>query len=362
MSSRTSYPADRRGHLQDSHHSPARTCLLEPSVGPTGPRGGRSDLGGRKRVTATTPFSVQVLRPADVAKVDDDVRRLAFQGKSGDVQVWQCFIQSSTRTPPVVKAPSSVTPELVRPSVRQPMPQRQPIPDIRSRGARAPVRAPRGPHQARLPRRRGADVQALHVTAPGGRSCPVDESRPAGRVAPGGRAGARRVGGRPSGRSGPRTATGVRSGWPGPTRGHGTGRSSPRASSRRSSGRPRAATAGDRARPLIGVPLAGTGAGGLANVGARSSRPSCRRSSRRRRELGVDVALVVFDEQDHAAVQRGAGGTGARRRPYLTEEQIRRADSSVRLAADGHLALFLGAGVSVAAGLPTGKVCSTTCP
>lgn len=70
-----------------------------------------------------------------------------------------------------------------------------------------------------------------------------------------------------------------------------------------------------RARRLIGVPLAGTGAGGLSNrrgevvealVPVLGDVAQC---------TGVDVALVLADDQDHAAVQacrsRLTGGPGA---------------------------------------------------
>lgn len=110
---------------------------------------------------------------------------------------------------------------------------------------------------------------------------------------------------------------------------------------------------GDRARPLIGVPLAGTGDGGLdrrRGEVVEAVVPALREVAAR---LGVDVALVVYDEQDHAAVQsrrRGSGGPGT---GVLTEGQMERADQLGELAANGHLALFIGAGVSIAAGLPS---------
>ena len=112
-------------------------------------------------------------------------------------------------------------------------------------------------------------------------------------------------------------------------------------------------TVGDRARPLVGVPLAGTGAGGLdqrRGEVVEAVVPALQEVAKR---VGVDVALVVYDEQDHAAVQsrrRGDGGPGTE---VLTEEQISRADDLGELAAKGHLALFMGAGVSIAAGLPS---------
>lgn len=107
----------------------------------------------------------------------------------------------------------------------------------------------------------------------------------------------------------------------------------------------------NRELPLIGVPLAGSGAGGLATRRGEivtALVPALQDVARRK---GVDVALVLFDDQDHAAVQaeRVAGpGVGV-----LTDEEVDQADELGRRAAAGHLVLFLGAGVSMAAGLPS---------
>jgi hypothetical protein len=72
------------------------------------------------------------------------------------------------------------------------------------------------------------------------------------------------------------------------------------------------------------------------------------------RRTGVDVALVLADDEDHAAVQacrsRLDGGPGA---GVLTADAVKHADELGVAAANGHLVLFLGAGVSLAAGLPT---------
>jgi len=100
--------------------------------------------------------------------------------------------------------------------------------------------------------------------------------------------------------------------------------------------------------PLIAMPLVGTGAGGLKH---------------RRGELievllprlhavaqGFDIALVLWDARDLAAVQD-------RRRdktdwPDLTDPLRDEADALGRLAGNGRLSLFIGAGVSTPVGLP----------
>ncbi|WP_349269886.1 hypothetical protein MPNTM1_00395 [Mycolicibacterium parafortuitum] len=104
---------------------------------------------------------------------------------------------------------------------------------------------------------------------------------------------------------------------------------------------------GGRARPLIGLPLPGTGAGGLAT---RRGEVIDRLLERfRRGQLQIDVALILFDRRDFAAVQE-------RRRsmewPELSDGLRDHADRLGRLAARRELSLFLGAGISMPVGLP----------
>lgn len=105
-----------------------------------------------------------------------------------------------------------------------------------------------------------------------------------------------------------------------------------------------------RSKRLVGMPLVGTGSGGaggwrgdvivallphLVDLAAR---------------VDVDVALVLGDPRDHSATQ------AVRRRCIerwpLDEDLLRRADDLAALALQGRLALFVGAGVSRAAGMP----------
>lgn len=101
------------------------------------------------------------------------------------------------------------------------------------------------------------------------------------------------------------------------------------------------------ARPLIGVPLVGTGEGGLG--GRRGEVINAVLHRHRYSNSDTDIAMILQDRRDVAAVQ-------ARRRdgdwPDLSDGLREHADRLGRLAASGQLALFIGAGVSIPAGLP----------
>ncbi|HEX6516699.1 MAG TPA: SIR2 family protein [Nocardioidaceae bacterium] len=104
-----------------------------------------------------------------------------------------------------------------------------------------------------------------------------------------------------------------------------------------------------RSLPLVGLPLVGTGAGGLrldrGSVVARLV-PELRRVAR---ESGVDIALVMRDARDYAAVQ---AVRTVEDWPGLDEQRLGTAGELAERAVDGELSLFLGAGVSVPLGLP----------
>src|SRR3954454_15753709 len=107
----------------------------------------------------------------------------------------------------------------------------------------------------------------------------------------------------------------------------------------------------ERSRPLLGLPLVGTGAGGAAarrDDVLASLLPALAEHAER---ADVDVALVLNDERDHAAAQDVRRQLGDPRWPF-EDEQVEAAEALARRAAAGGLALFLGAGVSRAAGLP----------
>ena len=112
-----------------------------------------------------------------------------------------------------------------------------------------------------------------------------------------------------------------------------------------------------RVKPLIGLPLVGTGAGGFETTRGVLIHALLPKLIKAAREHDADIALVLKDQRDHAAVQ-------AVRTDYWTEfaaEQpeiagnVDIADELGRQAAHGELSLFLGSGVSVPLGVPDWK-------
>lgn len=107
-------------------------------------------------------------------------------------------------------------------------------------------------------------------------------------------------------------------------------------------------TGDGRARPLIGVPVPGTGEGGLS--GRRGEVIDKLLEQYRAVKRSCDIALILFDQRDFAATQN-------RRDPSrdwseLSTQLISEADRLGELGRQGQLSLFLGAGVSRPAGLP----------
>ena len=106
-----------------------------------------------------------------------------------------------------------------------------------------------------------------------------------------------------------------------------------------------------RARHLLALPVVGTGFGGarrMAGEVVRELLPALYDAAAR---LEVDVALVAIEGPTYAAAQ----AERARLNPDWSElgEELREAGEKLaRIAARGDLVLFLGAGVSVNAGLP----------
>lgn len=114
-----------------------------------------------------------------------------------------------------------------------------------------------------------------------------------------------------------------------------------------------------RAMPLLAMPLVGTGQGGAASRAGEVVRALLPQLNSVAAERDVDVALVCFDSSAYAAAQaerarlenEGAFNWSAELDATLRQE----ADRLAHRAASGELALFLGAGVSQAAGLPDWK-------
>ena len=109
----------------------------------------------------------------------------------------------------------------------------------------------------------------------------------------------------------------------------------------------RVAPGDGRVVPLIGVPLVGTGEGGLGDCRGEVIKLLLRRYHEM--PLQADVALILFERRDFAAVQECRGN---RDWPNLPAKLRHCADELGNLAAAGELSLFLGAGVSRPAGLP----------
>jgi hypothetical protein len=116
-------------------------------------------------------------------------------------------------------------------------------------------------------------------------------------------------------------------------------------------GREVAVPAHGRARRLVGLPALGTGWGGAAGQrGALLQRllPVLQEAAE---EHGYDIALVLRRPSDLAAAQRVRR---AQRGGWALPEALRSlAEDLGERARAGELAVFLGAGVSAAAGLPT---------
>src|SRR4051794_29144133 len=108
---------------------------------------------------------------------------------------------------------------------------------------------------------------------------------------------------------------------------------------------------GERAGPLRGLPLVGTGAGGASARRDDVLAALLPALQEHAEDANVDVALVLNDERDHAAAQDVRQRIGDPKWPF-DDEQKEAAERLARQAAAGQLALFLGAGVSRTAGLP----------
>jgi hypothetical protein len=109
-----------------------------------------------------------------------------------------------------------------------------------------------------------------------------------------------------------------------------------------------------REKRLFAVPVVGTGAGGLygkAEDLVAELLPALRREAE---SLDVDVAVVAFSEPHWAAAQAARGrGEAAGWWSELGAGAAREATELGRLAAQGRLVVFFGAGVSRGVGVPS---------
>ena len=120
----------------------------------------------------------------------------------------------------------------------------------------------------------------------------------------------------------------------------------------------RAVTTG-RARPLLALPLVGTGFGGGRQISGHVIRAVLDAVAEETTAAGVDTCLVCLDEVPYAALQRARADLLARDPrasagwSELGDDAVAAADALGRHALDGSLVLFLGAGLSMGAGLPS---------
>lgn len=108
-----------------------------------------------------------------------------------------------------------------------------------------------------------------------------------------------------------------------------------------------------RPRPLLALPTLGVRQGGFGDLrGTVIDRllAVCQDVVAR---SAVDVAVVAAAGADHAAFQARRRGSGAGHEAHLSPELLDQARTLAQRALDGSIALFLGAGVGMSAGLPS---------
>lgn len=107
-----------------------------------------------------------------------------------------------------------------------------------------------------------------------------------------------------------------------------------------------------RSKPLLGLPLVGTGAGGQWFQKAEMTRALLPLLHRLADELDVDLALVTYDDEAFAAAQVVRRNLRCEW-TELTAAHRDHAATLARHALAGDLVLFMGAGASMGAGLPS---------
>ena len=105
-----------------------------------------------------------------------------------------------------------------------------------------------------------------------------------------------------------------------------------------------------RALPLVVMPVLGSGAGGFNHVRGELLTALLEAATERAKTLHIDVAIVASNASAYAALQSLRSRSLA---TGLDASQVKHAKMLGAKAASGDLALFLGAGVSMAAGLPS---------
>jgi hypothetical protein len=104
-----------------------------------------------------------------------------------------------------------------------------------------------------------------------------------------------------------------------------------------------------RERPLVALPVFGTDGGGFDKVRGKATASLLRHCETAVEDGSFDIAIVCLNRSDFAFLQHERKGPGGL--DLLAGEQ-RCAETLGQAARSGGLSLFLGAGVSMAAGLP----------
>ncbi len=111
-----------------------------------------------------------------------------------------------------------------------------------------------------------------------------------------------------------------------------------------------------RTRPILGLPVVGTGAGGARRRAGQVIRAQLAEMYSAVERHDVDCVLVTYDGPTQAAAQaerrRWLKESGEQGWPDLTRELVAVGKGLARKANRGRLVLFLGAGISFGAGLP----------
>lgn len=110
-----------------------------------------------------------------------------------------------------------------------------------------------------------------------------------------------------------------------------------------------------RAKHVLAMPVVGTGKGGARGSSGEMIQQLLQLLDAYVREHGIDVALVVKSDRMFSAAQAYRRLISQRWERKLGPRLAREARRLARLAASERLCLFLGAGVSVGAGLPEWK-------
>ena len=110
-----------------------------------------------------------------------------------------------------------------------------------------------------------------------------------------------------------------------------------------------------RPRPLIALPTLGVGDGGFGEMRGRVIDELLRVCEEATTGTEIDVVIVAADPSDHAAFEarRRASASASVHELHLGPDLLATAVELAGRVRDGSLALFLGAGVSMSAGLPS---------